>query len=143
MLDVCFVDEAVELAEVPLVIVVVPIDPEFELTATEIEPTNPVVVDVLPVPADVLVALALTLVLAGPSFSAPAVTPTGKNVMSACPSVDVTTCDVLNPLSVSLVVHTACVVPARLHAMVSRGTFDERSTICTVEGPSMTVAPPP
>jgi hypothetical protein len=143
MLDVSFVDEADVLAEVPPLIEVVPTEPEVELTATEIEATNPVVVDALPVPPDVLVALALTLVLAGPSFSAPAVTPTGKNVISACPSVEVTTCDVLNPLSVSLVVHTACVVPARLHAMVSRGTFDERSTICSVEGPSMTVAPPP
>jgi hypothetical protein len=109
--------------------------PEVELTATEIDPISPVAVVV-----EGLVALAL--VLAGPSFSAPAVMPTGKNVISAGPSVDVVTCDVLNPLRVWLMVQTACVVPATLHATVSRGTLDERRTSCSVEGPSITVAPP-
>ena len=61
-------------------------DPEVELTITEIDPTSPVVVADAP---DVLVAVALTPVLAGPNFCAPAVTPTGKYVISAGPSVEV------------------------------------------------------
>jgi len=109
-------------------------DPEVELTAREIDPTSPVVV----VAPDVLVAVALTSVLAGPNFCAPAVTPTGKYVISAGPSVEVTSSVVLNPLSVWLSVHTACVVPAKLHAMLA-----PPMTICSVEGPSITVAPPP
>ena len=63
------------------VVDVVAADPEVELTITEIDPTSPVVV------AD---AVALTPVLAGPNFCAPAVTPMGKYVISAGPSVEVT-----------------------------------------------------
>jgi hypothetical protein len=59
-------------------------DPEVELTITEIDPTSPVDAP------DVVVAVALTPVLAGPNFSAPAVTPTGKYVISVGPSVEVT-----------------------------------------------------
>jgi hypothetical protein len=119
------------------VVDIVAADPDTEvgLTATEIDPTSPVVVADAP---DVLVAVALTPVLAGPNFSAPAVTPTGKYVISAGPSVEVTSSVVLNPLSVWLSVHTACVVPAKLHAMLA-----PPMTICIVEGPSITVAPPP
>jgi hypothetical protein len=62
-------------------------DPEVEPTITEIDPTSPVVV--ADAPPDVLVAVALTPVLAGPNFSAPPVTPTGKYVISAGPSVEV------------------------------------------------------
>jgi hypothetical protein len=88
MLDIPVVDEADRLAAVPLLLPPNPVidaaAPEVELTATEIDPTNPVVVvdALLPVP-DVLDAVALTVVLAGPSFSAPAVIPTGKYVISA------------------------------------------------------------
>lgn len=110
-------------------------DPEVELTAREIDPTSPVVVADAP---DVLVAVALTPVLAGPNFCAPAVTPIGKYVISAGPNVEVTSSVVLNPLSVWLSVHTACVVPAKLHAMLA-----PPMTICSVEGPSITVAPLP
>ena len=113
-------------------VVVADPDPEVELTITEIDPTSPVDAP------DVLVAVALTPVLAGPNFCAPAVTPTGKYEISAGPSVEVTSSVVLNPLSVWLSVHTACVVPAKLHAM-----FTPPMTICNVEGPSITVAPPP
>jgi hypothetical protein len=114
-------------------VVAVDPNPEVELTAREIDPTSPVV-DA----PDVLVAVALAPVLAGPNFCAPAVTPTGKYVISAGPSVEVTSSVVLNPLSVWLSVHTACVVPAKLHAMLA-----PPMTICSVEGPSITVAPPP
>jgi hypothetical protein len=65
-------------------VVVADPDPEVELTITEIDPTSPVDAP------DVLVAVALTPVLAGPNFSAPAVTPTGKYVISVGPSVEVT-----------------------------------------------------
>ena len=44
----------------------------------------------------------------------------------------------IHPLNVWLSVHTACVVPAKLHAMLA-----PPMTICSVEGPSITVAPPP
>jgi hypothetical protein len=145
MLDVRVVDETEWLAAVPLTAPVTEaVAPEVELAAIESDPTSPAVVeDALMGPPPVLEAVALPLLPAAPSFSAPAVILIGKNVISAGPSVDVVTCDVLYPLRVSLMVQTACVVPARLHAMVSRGTLDERRINCSVEGPSMTVAPPP
>ena len=66
-------------------------DAEVELAATEIDPRTPVVVvDTLPASPLRPVLVALALALAGPSFSAPAVTPTGKYVISAGPRVDVT-----------------------------------------------------
>ena len=109
MLDVPLGEEEDLLALLLLIGVVVEVvaanpDVELELTATETDPTSPVVVVVLPVPslAEVLEAVALRIVLAGPSFSAPAVTPTGKYVTSAGPSVDVTSSVVLYPLSVWL-----------------------------------------
>lgn len=145
MLDVLVVAETEWLAAVPLTAPVTEaVAPEVELAAIESDPTGPAVVeDALMGPPPVLEAVALPPLLAAPSFSAPAVILIGKNVISAGPSVDVVTCDVLYPLRVSLMVQTACVVPARLHAMVSRGTLDERRINRSVEGPSMTVAPPP
>ena len=155
MLNVAMADETEVVVSIELIASVAEVvvdDPDalFELIATEIDPTTPdVVVEALPIPPlDVPVALALVLpgafvlvlalALAGPSLSAPAVTPTGKYVISAGPSVDVTSSVVLYPLSVWLWVHTAWVVPARLHAMLSPAI-----TICRVVGPSTMVAPPP
>lgn len=146
MLDSAVADATDPLAAVPPLLLTSPVIEVLvsavALPARDTDPTTSVVVDAPLASPDVCDAVALTLVLAGASFSAPAVIPTGKKVMSAGPSVDVTTCDVLYPFSVWLAVQTACVVPARSQAMVSRGPLDERRINCSVEGPSITVAPP-
>ena len=94
----------------------------------------------------VLVASALVLVLVAPlplNKLAPAVTTTGRYVISDCPSVVVINSVVWYPLIVWLIVHTAAVVPDMSQLIVSNGWLFEKRPSCIVDGPPIAVTPSP